>query len=154
MNAKEFIEKFRNITGHKVFLFNKNYYFSNKKNNHSSYGSLFFRDEDLSPYVEFIHDEKIYYYNFNSDKKYENDFLGILDIHEKKIFKLEVPEDVLDKISSVINNTFFDTRISIPLDMTEKEIYMLMKQAHEKDMTLNKYIEYLLQKVIDKENDF
>lgn len=154
MNAKEFIEKFRNITGHSNSFFNIKYNFRNQMNRNGSYGSLFFRDEDLSPYVEFIHNEKIYYYNFNSDKKYENDFLGILDIHEKEIFKLEVPEDVLDKISSVINNTFFDTRISIPLDMTEKEIYMLMKQAHEKDMTLNKYIEYILQKVIDKEKNF
>jgi hypothetical protein len=46
-----------------------------------------------------------------------------------------------------------DGRVSVPLDLTDKEQLRLMTLAHEADMTLNKYVEMALQSAIDAEKE-
>lgn len=88
----------------------------------------------------------MYYYNFNDNLEDT-----IVDSSKFKNIKIEIPEDILEKIDAVVNDKKFDSRITIPLDLTKDEIYKLMALAHEKDMTLNKYVEFILQKVIDSQ---
>jgi hypothetical protein len=65
---------------------------------------------------------------------------------------LETEEDLMNKATAIKNDKDYDTRITIPLDLSDNELFYLMQQAHEKDITLNKFVEQLLQAVIDKEN--
>jgi hypothetical protein len=43
----------------------------------------------------------------------------------------------------------YDTRVSVPLELDDDLMFDLMKRAHEKDVTLNKMVEALLQDAID-----
>jgi len=65
---------------------------------------------------------------------------------------LETPEDFMTKATAIKNYQDYDTRVSVPIDLNDDELFSLMKMAHEKDITLNKLVEDILQKVIDKEN--
>jgi hypothetical protein len=42
----------------------------------------------------------------------------------------------------------YDTRVQMPLDLPEEDMFLMMKMAHEKDMTLNKFVEDLLRQYI------
>ena len=65
---------------------------------------------------------------------------------------LEVSDDWLDKAKAIMNGETFDKRITVPLDLPDNELFQLMKLAHERDVTLNKMVEIVLQEVIDKHN--
>lgn len=65
---------------------------------------------------------------------------------------LEVSEDWLTKAKAIMNGEAFDRRITVPLDLNNEELFQLMKLAHENDVTLNKMVESILQKVIDEHN--
>lgn len=66
---------------------------------------------------------------------------------------LELEDDWLDKATAIVNGEVeYDTRISIPLDLPEKDLMVLFKMAHEADMTFNDYVEKLLrEKLTDDE---
>lgn len=68
---------------------------------------------------------------------------------------LEVEEDIREKTIAILNYESFDNRVQVPLNMDDKELYQLMKLAHEHDMTLNKFVEKVLTDAmnITKEND-
>ena len=63
---------------------------------------------------------------------------------------LETDEDLLDKLSKILNYEIYDTRIQVPLTLNRDQIYQMMEQAHKKDMTLNQYAEHLLRQAIDE----
>jgi len=44
----------------------------------------------------------------------------------------------------------YDTRVSIPLELGEEELFRLMSMAHEQDITLNRLVEQIIQQVVDK----
>jgi hypothetical protein len=62
---------------------------------------------------------------------------------------LEVDDDFIQKCLSIKAGEDYDTRISVPLELDDDLIFDLMKRAHEKDVTLNKMVEALLQEAID-----
>lgn len=62
---------------------------------------------------------------------------------------LEVLDDWLEKASAMFLNNPFDRRIQVPLDLTDQEILFLALEAHKKDITINKFVETILQAVID-----
>jgi len=64
---------------------------------------------------------------------------------------LEVEEDFLEKARAIVNNEEYDTRVLIPLELSDSEIFTLMKLAHERDITLNQFIVELLEEVIKNE---
>lgn len=70
-----------------------------------------------------------------------------------KFTDLEEAKDWLTKARAIFLNEPYDTRISIPIDLEDDELFRLMKLAHEQDITLNQLIEQILQRVIDKELD-
>lgn len=63
-------------------------------------------------------------------------------------------EDLLDKTASVVSGRFdYDTRVSVPIDLPDEELFALMKMAHERDITLNQLVEQILNEVIKKHYD-
>ena len=57
---------------------------------------------------------------------------------------LEVDEDWLEKARAIFAGEDYDTRVSIPVDFSDEELFTYMKMAHERDMTLNQLIEQAL----------
>lgn len=62
---------------------------------------------------------------------------------------LEVEEDFLEKATAIIAGEKYDARIQVPVDLTDEEMLMLFKMAHEQDITLNTLVENLLKKYLD-----
>jgi hypothetical protein len=57
---------------------------------------------------------------------------------------LEVNEDMMAKIIAIFNEEDYDTRVEVPLDLDDDLLFALMKQAHERDITLNQMVEQVL----------
>lgn len=65
-------------------------------------------------------------------------------------YDLEVEDDWLEKASCIMRGEEFDTRVQIPLNLEKDELYKLMEMAHERDITLNKMVEIILEEMIQK----
>lgn len=68
---------------------------------------------------------------------------------EVKFTDLEIDEDFIEKATAIIKGEDYDTRVSIPLDLPDSLLFTLMKQAHEKDITLNDHMENVLREAIE-----
>lgn len=62
---------------------------------------------------------------------------------------VEVEEDFLDKAHAIFNGKPFDSRVQVPLGLSDAELFQLMKMAHDRDITLNKMVEEILWEVIN-----
>ena len=69
---------------------------------------------------------------------------------DKKWYDLETQEDWLSKANAIMRGEDFDTRVQVPLTLSKNEMYHLMQMAHERDITLNKMVEIILQEMNDK----
>lgn len=76
--------------------------------------------------------------------KFENAFDDV------DFIDLELSSDLLEKASAMIRGEEYDERVLVPLTVDEDVLFQLMKQAHQADMTLNKFVEHILQLEIDK----
>jgi hypothetical protein len=65
-------------------------------------------------------------------------------LDDNKFIDLEVDEDILEKITAIVNGKSYDTRVVIPLDLDNEELLKLMTYAHEADMTFNDYVAKML----------
>jgi len=63
-------------------------------------------------------------------------------------YDLETTEDWLEKASAIFKGEEFDTRIQVPLNLEKDELFKLMEMAHERDVTLNKMVEIILEEMI------
>ena len=61
---------------------------------------------------------------------------------------LETAEDWLAKAGAIVNGQSYDTRIIVPLEMSDDEQLRLMTMAHEQDITLNQLVERILTEAI------
>jgi hypothetical protein len=64
---------------------------------------------------------------------------------------LEVEEDWLDKAHKIRLDEDYDTRVTVPVELDDSEMFTLMKMAHDRDITLNKLVEEVLWAAISKE---
>ena len=64
---------------------------------------------------------------------------------------LDVVDDFIQKCLAIKAGENYDTRVSVPLDLPDDQMFDLMVKAHEADMTLNAYVEMILKKVIENE---
>lgn len=64
---------------------------------------------------------------------------------------LEVGDDWIQKTLAIKEGRSYDTKITVPLDLTNEEMFNLMKMAHQRDITLNQLVEEVLWEVIRKE---
>ena len=58
---------------------------------------------------------------------------------------LETDEDFIEKATAIKAGEEYDTRISIPLTLSDDEQLELFKLAHSRDMTFNKYVEMIIE---------
>jgi hypothetical protein len=68
-----------------------------------------------------------------------------------KFTDLEVAEDMIIKASAIVRGQPYDTRVQVPVELNDSELFQLMKIAHERDITLNQLVEQILTEVIKKE---
>ena len=62
---------------------------------------------------------------------------------------LEVDDDWIQKALAVAAGEVYDTRISVPIDMSDTELLKYMKLAHEQDVTFNQLVETALREAIE-----
>lgn len=67
--------------------------------------------------------------------------------------ELDVMEDFLEKASAIVAGEDYDTRIMVPVEFSDSELFTYMKLAHEKDMTFNQFVEMTLRSAINNYRD-
>lgn len=66
---------------------------------------------------------------------------------------LELADDFLEKATAIFHGEKFDTRVDMPLTLDDDTLLQLFKMAHDRDVTLNKMVEIILQEVIDRHKE-
>jgi len=61
---------------------------------------------------------------------------------------LDVDDDFIQKCLAIRAGEDYDARVQVPLELEDDMLFMLMKQAHERDLTLNEFVEDILQDAI------
>jgi hypothetical protein len=64
---------------------------------------------------------------------------------------LDVDKDWLEKAQAIMSGEEYDERVQVPLILENDQLFELMKQAHERDITLNELVEDVLKQVIKGE---
>jgi len=67
----------------------------------------------------------------------------------KKYCELEVAEDILEKASAIVDGRAYDTRVSVPFELSDEDFMVFARTAHEKDITFNQLVERALRSAID-----
>jgi hypothetical protein len=62
---------------------------------------------------------------------------------------LEVDDDFIQKALGIKEGKKYDTRISIPLTLSDGDMLTLYQRAHEADITVNQYVENALRQFLD-----
>jgi hypothetical protein len=62
---------------------------------------------------------------------------------------LEVVDDFYQKASAIMSGVEYDTRVSVPIELPDEELFQLMRMAHERDITLNQLVEEALRLAIE-----
>ena len=63
---------------------------------------------------------------------------------------LETVEDYLDKCHAIQTGEDYDTRVEMPLDISDKDLLYYMKAAHKLDITFNEFVTRALSELIAK----
>lgn len=87
-------------------------------------------------------------HNKESKKRNVNSDIAWDDVN---FIDLETDEDFLEKMTAIISGEEYDTRVSIPIDMTDSQLALVARAAHEADITLNEFFERALTEYV-KEN--
>jgi hypothetical protein len=67
---------------------------------------------------------------------------------------LDEDDDFIAKAEAIRSGVPYDTRVTVPLELTDQETLNLMTLAHEADMSLNQFVEkILLEAVRQKESE-
>lgn len=69
---------------------------------------------------------------------------------ENKFIDLESDKDFVEKCTAIANGTEYDTRISIPIEIPDHDLFTYMKMAHERDVTFNSFVESALREAIEE----
>jgi predicted HicB family RNase H-like nuclease len=67
-----------------------------------------------------------------------------------KFVDLETAEDFLEKCRAIMNYEEYDDRVSIPIELPDDELFLLMKMAHERDITFNEFVEETLRTALEE----
>ena len=102
-------------------------------------------DEDKKPYRWLNPEYKDSFYNEASDREVDPEQAW----DDVKWIDLEVEGDWLEKATAMFNGLEFDTRIEVPIDLSDDLLLKLSMEAHKRDITLNKMVELVLQEAID-----
>lgn len=89
--------------------------------------------------------------DFREDYKDEADSRGVnskQSFDDREFIEIEEIEDILEKARAIFLGKDYDTRIIIKLELTDDEEMLLMRAAHVKDMSVNQFIEHILEEEI------
>jgi len=62
---------------------------------------------------------------------------------------LDVVDDFIQKCLAIRAGENYDTRVQVPVDLSDEELLQYMKIAHERDITFNKFVEDALRRAIE-----
>ena len=71
---------------------------------------------------------------------------------EVSFVDLDTDEDWLAKARAIFDDEEYDTRVELPLTLDKDQMFELMKLAHEHDLSLNSFVEKILQDEINRIN--
>lgn len=77
-------------------------------------------------------------------------FLGDNAWDDVEYIIVDVVDDMYEKIKGILSGKDYDTRVTLPLEMSDKDALKLMTMAHTADMTFNKYIEHIIRTMLVK----
>jgi hypothetical protein len=63
---------------------------------------------------------------------------------------LDVDDDFFQKALAIKAGEDYDTRVSVPIDMSDADLLVFMKMAHDRDITFNELIEEALRQAIEQ----
>ena len=63
---------------------------------------------------------------------------------------LEEDDDWFQKALAIEAGEDYDTRVTVPLELEDSEVFTLMKMAHERDLTLNEFVEEILREQLTR----
>ena len=90
----------------------------------------------------------------NKRKKHKEEaFLRNVNLNEAwddvDYTELEVVDDFIQKCLAIKAGEQYDTRVEVPLTLDNDQLFLLMHLAHEKDLTLNEFVEDILTDIIN-----
>jgi hypothetical protein len=94
----------------------------------------------VNPEFHAIMEQEAEYRNVNKKEAWED--VNYVD--------LEADDDWIQKALAIFAGEDYDTRVSIPLELDDADLLVLMKQAHAADLTFNEFVEDILRDFIDK----
>ena len=94
-------------------------------------------------YLNPDHRETYITYGKNNHAEYYNQAWDQVDFTD-----LDVEEDWIEKARCIVADKDYDNKVTIQLELSDDEIYTLMKMAHDRDITLNKLVEEILWEAI------
>ena len=62
---------------------------------------------------------------------------------------IETVDDFIEKARAIASGIDYDTRVQIPLNLDKEDMFKMMQMAHERDLTLNQFVELTLQNMMD-----
>lgn len=65
-----------------------------------------------------------------------------------KFVDIDVLDDFWAKAHAIVAGEDYDTRVQVPLELPDDQLFDLMKLAHEQDITLNQLVEQVLRDAI------
>jgi hypothetical protein len=83
---------------------------------------------------------KIAEYPYDSDQAWDN--VNFIELHDD--------DDFIQKSLAIRACETYDTRVSIPVDLTDQELLIYMKMAHDRDITFNQLVTEALTRAIDE----
>jgi hypothetical protein len=61
---------------------------------------------------------------------------------------LEVDDDFIQKFLAIKSGEDYDTRVQVPVDFSDEDLFKYMKLAHERDITFNELVTQALTEAI------
>ena len=102
-------------------------------------------------------------YDYDNDRAYQwidSDYVESYDAEasnrglneeafdDTKLVRLDVLDDMLEKIEGITSGADYDTRVTIQVDIPKEDLYTFMLAAHAEDVTLNKFFEMAIRNAI------
>lgn len=64
---------------------------------------------------------------------------------EVRFIDLESDADWIEKARAIVQGEEYDTRVTVDIEIDDTDLFQIMQMAHERDMTLNKFVEEILE---------
>lgn len=71
-------------------------------------------------------------------------------VDNEKFIDLDSVADMLEKATAIAAGKEYDTRVMLELELGDDEMFLLMKMAHEMDISFNKFVEHILEDAINR----